>query len=165
MRRWHLFLITLTVVSSDLITKLVIRERLAIGDVQLVLDGWFNIVHVRNPGVVFGIGTSFGAYASWVVVLVTSLIASAVLVMALRTPMHDRATLVGLHLVLGGALGNILNRLALGAVVDFLDVYVRTVHTEYHWPAFNVADIAVCAGIAVLLWTSLRPHHLREART
>ncbi len=69
-----------------------------------------------------------------------------VVVYAIRTAVTDRVLQVGLHLILGGAIGNLLDRFRLGYVVDFLDVYIR----DHHWPAFNVADSAICIGIALL---------------
>ena len=69
-----------------------------------------------------------------------------VVVYAFRTAVTDRMLQVGLHLILGGAIGNLVDRFRFGYVVDFLDFYVR----DHHWPAFNVADSAICIGIALL---------------
>lgn len=156
MKRASLLLFAIGVAVADLLTKLLIVERLPIGSVRPVLDGWFNIVHFRNPGVVFGLGAQLGRALPWILTGASATIAVIVLVTALRTPLSDQWTQIGFHLVLAGAIGNIVNRLTLGPVVDFLDVYVRTASGEHHWPAFNVADSAVCVGIGVLLLASWR---------
>ena len=71
---------------------------------------------------------------------------------AWRAAVSDRLLQTGLHLILGGAIGNLIDRFRLGYVVDFLDVYVRTGGEAHHWPAFNVADSAICIGIALLFF-------------
>lgn len=156
MMRAALLLSTMGVAGADLISKVLIVERLPIGSVRPVIDGWFNIVHLRNPGAVFGLGAALGRALPWLLTGASAIIAVIVLVSALRTPLSDRWTQIGFHLVLGGAIGNIVNRLTLGPVVDFLDLYVRTGNGEHHWPAFNVADSAICIGIGVLLLASWR---------
>ena len=156
MTRAALLLLTTGVAVADLVSKLLIVERLPIGTVRPVIDGWFNIVHIRNPGAVFGLGAALGRALPWLLTGASAIIAVIVLVSALRTPLSDRWTQIGFHLVLGGAIGNIVNRLTLGPVVDFLDFYVRTGNGEHHWPAFNVADSAICIGVGVLLLASWR---------
>lgn len=156
MTRVQLLLFAAGVGVADLLTKLLIVERLPIGSVRPVIDGWFSIVHFRNPGAAFGLGAALGHALPWLLTGATTAIAAAVLVSAFRTPLSDRRTQIGLHLVLGGAIGNIVNRLTLGPVVDFLDVYVRTASGEHHWPAFNIADSAICIGVGMLLLTSWR---------
>lgn len=164
MTRLMLFLIAGGIAAADLATKKVIRERLSIGSVRVVVDGWFDIVHVRNPGAVFGLGADLGRVLPWLLTGASAMIAAVVFTTALRTPLTDRWMQLGLHLVLGGALGNIVNRVTLGPVVDFLDFYVRTPNGEHHWPAFNLADIAICIGIGTLLLASRRTA-TTEART
>ena len=156
MTRVALLLLTTGVAVADLGTKLLIVERLPIGSVRPVIDGWFNIVHFRNPGAVFGLGAALGRALPWLLTGASAIIAVIVLISALRTPLSDRWAQIGFHLVLGGAFGNIVNRLTLGPVVDFLDIYVRTGNGEHHWPAFNVADSAICIGIGVLLLAGWR---------
>lgn len=164
MTRLKLLFIALGVAAADLATKAVIRDRMPVGSGRTVIDGWFNIVHVRNPGAVFGLGAELGRVLPWLLTSASAIIAVVVLVIALRTPLTDRRTQIGLHLVLGGALGNIINRLTVGPVVDFLDFYVRTDTGEHHWPAFNLADIAICVGIGTLVLLSKRTA-TGEART
>lgn len=116
-----------------------------------LIPNLFQLVHVRNTGAAFGIGANAesrivpfllnaGAIAVFVVVVVY----------ALRTAVTDRLLQIALHLILGGAIGNLIDRFRLGYVVDFLDVYVNVGGQPHHWPAFNVADSAICVGIALL---------------
>ena len=156
MTRVRLLLVATGVGVADLLTKLLIVERLPIGSVHPVIDGLFSIVHFRNPGAAFGLGAALGHALPWLLTGASAIIATVVLVSAFRTSLSDQWTQIGLHLVLGGAIGNIVNRLTLGPVVDFLDVYMRTASGEHHWPAFNVADSAICVGIGALLLASLR---------
>jgi signal peptidase II len=104
-------------------------------------------VHVRNTGAAFGIGAN--ADSRIIPLLLNGgaiAVFCVVVVYALRSAVTDRLLQTGLHLILGGAIGNLLDRFRFGYVVDFLDVYVR----NHHWPAFNVADSAICIGIGLL---------------
>ncbi len=126
----------------DQATKIAIRsqaEQLAGG--ITVIPG-FNLVLSRNEGVAFGLFTG----ASW---WVLSLFAGAICVWLLYTMAiaTKKAEAVAAGLIVGGALGNIIDRIRLGGVTDFLDFYVR----DWHWPAFNFADVAVVCGVALLL--------------
>ena len=106
---------------------------------------------MRNTGAAFGIGANA---ESRIVPLLLNAgaigVFGIVVVYALRSAVSDRLLQVGLHLILGGAIGNLLDRFRFGYVVDFLDVYLRFGGREHHWPAFNVADSAICVGIALL---------------
>jgi signal peptidase II len=108
-------------------------------------------VHVRNTGAAFGIGAN--AESRIVPILLnTGAIAVffVVVAYALRTAVTDRLLQTALHLILGGAIGNLIDRFRLGYVVDFLDLYVNVGGQPHHWPAFNIADSAICIGIALL---------------
>jgi signal peptidase II len=145
-------LLSAGVILVDQWTKWLIRENLRIyWDSIEVIPGLFNIVHVRNTGAAFGIGArsesalvpvllNFGAIAVFIFVLIY----------AFRAATTDRVLQTGLHLILGGAIGNLIDRFTLGSVVDFLDVFITVGGVERHWPAFNVADSAICIGIGLL---------------
>lgn len=106
MTRVRLLLLAVGVAVADLLTKLLIIERLPIGSVRPVVDGWFNIVHFRNPGAAFGLGATLGRALPWLLTGASAIIAGVVLVSAFRTSLSDRWTQIGLHLVLGGAIGS-----------------------------------------------------------
>ena len=143
--------VSLVVILADQATKLLVLREFALHE-SVAVTPFFNLVLVYNRGAAF----SFLAGASgWQreFFIAIALAASAWVVYLLRK--HPRETLFAfsLSLILGGALGNLIDRLLYGAVVDFLDFHAY----GYHWPAFNVADSAITCGAALLVWDSLRP--------
>jgi signal peptidase II len=140
-------LIPVSVILLDIWTKMLVLQRLALHEAVSVIPDFFQIVHVRNTGAAFGLGAN--ASSRIVPILLNSgaiIVFCVVVVYALRSAVTDRVLQTGLHLILGGAIGNLLDRFRFGYVVDFLDVYIG----RHHWPAFNVADSAICIGIALL---------------
>ncbi len=129
-----------------------------------MIDGFFNLVYVQNTGAAFGIGANSGSSLVPMLLNVGAIaIFIAVAVLAFRSPATDLRLQSGLHLILGGAIGNLGDRLRLGHVIDFLDFFVTVGGKARHWPAFNVADSAICVGIGLLaldLWT--RPENSTE---
>lgn len=124
-----------------------------------VIPGLFRLVHVENRGIAFGLfADSSSPVAGWIFVIIS--MAAMVLIGALLWRNHPSAKLAGtgLALILGGAAGNLVDRLVRGPVVDFLDFYV----SGYHWPAFNLADSAISIGAAVLLWDLLAAHPAKQ---
>jgi signal peptidase II len=132
-----------------------------------ILPGWFNLVYSRNRGGLFGY---FGAWPEpWRTVTLTAIPLVAVVAIALflaRTDEPDRSTLAGLAMILGGAAGNLLDRVVRSEVVDFLDVYVSSPGlAEWfldkfgtaHWPTFNLADSAIVVGSCLLILDIFRP--------
>ena len=147
MKRLHYVSISLAIIVLDAITKWLVSANISLHDAVTVIPNIFSIVHVRNTGAAFGIGAN--AESQVVPLLLNSgaiLVFLIVVASALRTPLSDRTLQIGLHLILGGAIGNLVDRFRFGYVVDFLDFYVR----DHHWPAFNVADSAICIGIGLL---------------
>ena len=147
MKRVHYLILSAAVILLDIWTKWLVVTRIDLHEAIPVIPNLFQLVHVRNTGAAFGIGANA---SSKIVPLLLNLGAIAVfcvvVVYALRSAVSDRLLQSGLHLILGGAIGNLLDRFRFGYVVDFLDVYVR----NHHWPAFNVADSAICIGIGIL---------------
>lgn len=137
-RRLQPFLITALVFGLDQFTKYIIHTYLKTYESIEVLP-FFQIVHVRNTGAAFGILRGLG---NGVFIGIT-ILAILIVVLLLFKSNDDR---VAFSLILGGALGNLTDRLIRGYVVDFLDLYVG----KYHWPAFNVADSALTFGIGLL---------------
>lgn len=151
MKRFHYLAVSLSIIILDAFTKWLVSDRIGLHDTVPLVPNLFQLVHVRNSGAAFGIGANaesrlvplllnFGAIAVFFVVVVY----------AFRTAVTDRLLQTGLHLILGGAIGNLVDRFRFGYVVDFLDVYLKFGGREHHWPAFNVADSAICIGIALL---------------
>jgi signal peptidase II len=155
---WHfpglLFLISAVIILLDRITKIAIDRTLPLGGAHVVIPKVFRITHVLNTGAAFSL---FGDSASpdrvrWLLVSFSLAAAIAIVVVLLRMgrDLKNRinATTIGLALILGGALGNVYDRIKTGAVIDFLEVHI----VHYHWPDFNLADSAiVCGGILLVL--------------
>ena len=147
MKRIHYLAISLVILVLDVWTKWLVATHVSRSESISLIPDLFQIVHVRNTGAAFGIGANSNSQLVPLLLNAGALaVFFVVVVYAVRTAVTDRVLQVGLHLILGGAIGNLLDRFRLGYVVDFLDVYIR----DHHWPAFNVADSAICIGIALL---------------
>jgi signal peptidase II len=141
-------LLALLVLALDQWTKWLVETNLPPLETAIVVPGFLQLVHVRNPGVAFGLFASAGAASSWILLLF-GLAALALVAVYLRRARPDQTLLlIALGLVLGGALGNLVDRFASGAVTDFVDVFVGA----HHWPAFNVADSAITIALCLLVW-------------
>ncbi len=151
MRDWRLWLLySAAVIALDQLTKHWVVQAFSYGD-SLSLTSFFNLVRAHNSGAAFSFLADAGGWQRVFFIAVAS-IASAVIFYLLRK--HHRETLfsLALSLVLGGALGNLIDRIRWGYVVDFLDFF----YGSYHWPAFNVADMAISGGVMLLILDSLR---------
>jgi signal peptidase II len=126
---------------------------------QIPLLPGFNLTLVFNRGASFSLLADAGGWQRWLFAALAILASAAIVVLLRRTPPTDRCNGYGLALVLGGAIGNLIDRIWLGQVIDFLDLYYGT----WHWPAFNLADSAITAGAALLLLGMTRPAKPRNA--
>lgn len=138
------------VLLLDQATKLWLVSFLPYGMQKTVIPGFFDLVHTRNRGVAFGL-FSQGGPVSQAVLLVLVVLLVGFVAWQLLHHRHGFAPRVGLSLILGGALGNLADRLLRGEVVDFLDFYLSFGGRSYHWPAFNVADASITLGALWLL--------------
>jgi len=160
MRKYH-FLIALLVLALDRYTKWLIAHRLSVHDSITVIPGFFRIVHAENPGAAFGIFAD--SPTPWkVALLILFSILALLIVSALLWKNSHRLTStgVGLSLILGGAIGNLWDRLVSRHVVDFLLLYIG----RYQWPAFNVADSAIVVGACLLVFEILFVKSATESR-
>lgn len=136
-------LIAALVLLLDQWTKQLTIKYISFDQVIPVISGFFNLVHVRNRGAAFGfLNNPDTSWQVWFFIGVSLVASVVILYIARSAKKEDRLLFLALGLVLGGALGNLVDRVLLGEVVDFLDVYYRT----WHWPSFNVADSAICLG-------------------
>ena len=153
MKRWTELVVIPTVIVLDQITKAVLRRTLDLHEYRPVIDGFVSISHVRNRGAAFGILSEAGLPYQGVLLSLVSLLAlGAIAVYALRLPAEARLPRLALALVIGGAIGNLIDRLRFGYVVDFIHVYWR----QHVWPDFNLADSAISTGVVLLLLDMLR---------
>ncbi|MCX7165027.1 MAG: signal peptidase II [Rhodocyclales bacterium] len=146
--RW--LALALLVLVLDQISKIWVLANFRLMDRQTV-SSFFNLVLVFNPGASFSFLADAGGWQKWFFV-VLALGVSFWLLGLLRKHAHERLLPTALSLILGGALGNVVDRLRFDAVVDFLDFHLA----GYHWPAFNVADSAITVGVALMLWHQFR---------
>lgn len=142
------------VFALDWITKRAIETRMSVFDTRTVIPGFFDIVHARNRGAAFSMFADSTSPLRPFLLIGLSVAALLLVAGILRNASRlDRPTAIGLSLILGGAIGNVFDRIVSGAVTDFLDFYVGGLH----WPAFNVADSAIVIGSGLLLLSLLRP--------
>jgi signal peptidase II len=144
------------VFALDRLTKRIIESRMSVFDTHTVIPGFFDIVHAQNRGAAFSMFAD--STSPWRPFLLIGLSLAALILVAgilRKASSMDKPTAIGLSLILGGALGNVFDRIVSGAVTDFLDFYIGTLH----WPAFNVADSAIVIGSGLLLLSLLRPKH------
>jgi signal peptidase II len=147
MRKFH-FLIAVLVVLLDRLSKWLVAGKITLHDSISVLPGFFRLTHVQNSGAAFGLFAESSSEWKVAILILFSILALAVVSALLWKNSHSMTvTGVGLALILGGAVGNLWDRLLTGRVVDFLDFYLGS----YHWPAFNIADSAIVVGALLLV--------------
>jgi signal peptidase II len=143
-------LIALIVIVADRATKFLIMSTFEPGESVAVVPGFFSLTYVRNPGAAFGLLAGSSLREPLLILFAMTAVAGLSWLLV-QTP-ADRAWKRGAAAgIIGGAIGNLYDRISYGSVVDFLDVYVG----DWHWPAFNVADSAITVGVAVLLLASV----------
>jgi signal peptidase II len=146
MKRWSLFSAIAAVgIIIDQITKIAIDRSMQLFDSIPIIEHFFNITYVRNKGAAF----SFLSNASWRLpfFITISTVAALVILIAFRRLRDDqRLAHISLAMIFSGAVGNLIDRIRLGEVIDFLDVHWY----RHHWPAFNVADSLICVGVFLL---------------
>jgi signal peptidase II len=153
--RWLMLMIAALIVLLDRVTKLWVIAHIQQGHAIAIIPRIFRLTHVVNTGAAFSIFEGASSPALVRNLLIGFSIIAVVVVLALIWKMGRRATLtsVALALILGGAIGNLYDRIRFAYVVDFLEVHI----VHYHWPDFNVADSAIVVGACLLLLEMLRP--------
>lgn len=152
-----LFSLSALVILLDRITKIWVSRHIEVGDVKTVIPRIFSISHVMNDGAAFSL-FSYSSRPQLVRVMLISfsvIAAIAVCIFLLKMGRQITTTTVALALILGGAIGNLYDRLAYGTVIDFLEVHIILGHWNYHWPDFNVADSSIVVGGVLLFLGAL----------
>ena len=161
MNRWRLFSIIVGVgLLADQATKLYVDKVMTLHQSIPVIDGLFSFTYLRNRGAAF----SFLSDVSWRLpfFIAVTLIAAVVILVAMKKMREDqKLAQTSLAMIFSGAVGNLIDRVRLGEVIDFLDVYWRT----HHWPAFNVADSLICVGVALVAVDMIREEHRQTMNT
>jgi signal peptidase II len=143
----------------DQLSKWSALSNLQLGVPEPVLP-FMNWLLLLNPGAAFSFLAQGSGWQRWFFTIV-GLVACVYIVWLLRKNQNDKILCVALSLVLGGALGNVLDRIMYGAVVDFIDLH----YANWHWPAFNIADSAICIGAALIIWGELSKSFGKSAQS
>jgi signal peptidase II len=149
MSRW--FLLSLLVLIVDQVSKMTVVSSMHLYE-SITLVPFFQLTYVHNLGAAFSFLSDAGGWQRWFFIALSSVVSVLISIWLVRLPAALRWQAAGLALVLGGAVGNLVDRVLYGYVIDFLDVYYRS----WHWPAFNVADAAITIGAVILLVDSFR---------
>lgn len=148
-RFFKLALIAGCICMIDQLIKTIIVNSLPLYQTVSVIPGLFNLTHIQNPGGAFGFLSGNSSQLRHIFFLVSSLAAMGLVIyLFAKMPPGYRFLEIGFALILGGAIGNIIDRIRLGKVVDFLDFHIQGLH----WPAFNVADSAILVGIVIFVY-------------
>ena len=147
---WAWLGVTALVIALDWVTKQRVSEALELYRPVEVFS-WLNITLAHNYGAAFSFLSDAGGWQRWFFIVLATAVSLLLLVWLLRLPREEWRTGLGLALVLGGAIGNLIDRVNLGYVVDFVDVHFG----GWHYPAFNVADSAITCGVILLLLDAL----------
>jgi signal peptidase II len=150
MKKTHFyFLLIAILIVLDQATKWLIARNVVLYSSLKVIPGFFNITHIRNKGAIFGAFSQTDKPLVFVLLTAASFIALALVIYYFyKTPASERGLKLALSLILAGALGNLIDRLFRGNVIDFLDFYIK----NRHWPFFNVADSCITIGAVLLLF-------------
>ena len=143
-------LVSVLIVVLDLWTKGLATESLSLYR-PVELTPWLNMTLAHNYGAAFSFLSDAGGWQRWLFTVLASVVTLILIVWLLRLPVREKLTAAALCMIIGGAVGNLIDRIINGYVVDFIDVYYR----GYHWPAFNLADSAITGGVILLLIDSL----------
>lgn len=151
-RQLSYFLFILVLVIADHLTKAIVSQKIALLTNIRVVPGFFNLTHIRNRGAIFGFFSRSGNQLIYIVLTLASLAAlGLVIYYFFKIPTSERFMKISLSLILAGALGNLIDRIFRGYVVDFLDFYVK----NWHWPSFNIADASITIGGFILIFIFL----------
>ncbi|HKO05565.1 MAG TPA: signal peptidase II [Candidatus Acidoferrales bacterium] len=148
--------VSLVVLTADRVTKSLVERLTITGWRREVIPGFFDLVHTRNPGIAFGLLADSRLPWMRLALIALSMVAAAAMAwLLLAGRAGGQRSRAGIALILGGAAGNLFDRLLNGGVVDFILIYFR----KFEWPAFNVADSAIVVGAALVLLELLAAHH------
>ena len=137
------------IVLLDQVTKIAIVNNFFLHESRPVIDGLFNIVYVMNPGAAFGFLAGASETFRYIFFIgITVLVIALIIYYIVKSTSQNIIYIISLTLIFGGAVGNLIDRIRFGSVVDFLDVYIGTAH----WPAFNVADSSISIGAVLMIW-------------
>ena len=139
--------LSVVVVAVDQLSKLWVDSNLQLHARLPLIDGFFDLTLAYNPGAAFSFLADAGGWQRWFFTILSTVVTIILVVWLKRLPAYEKINAVALALIIGGAIGNLIDRIAYGHVIDFLLVYYQ----QWSWPAFNVADSAISIGVVLLL--------------
>ncbi len=143
----HIFIIIL-IALADQITKYLILIHIPLHTQKTIIKGFFNITHIRNDGAVWGLLSHTGNGLIPKIITILSLVSFIIIIyFFFKTPKKCKLELISLSFIMGGAIGNIMDRIFRGYVIDFLDFYIK----RWHWANFNIADSFISIGVVLLI--------------
>jgi len=141
------------IIVSDQLTKFIVDRTMPLHHSIPVIENFFSFTYIRNTGAAFGILAGSHEAVRLPVLIIFSLVAIGfILVLLKRLPSDETGLITALAFILGGAIGNLIDRIAYGEVIDFLDFY----WSDYHWPAFNLADSFITVGVMIIAYYLIR---------
>lgn len=148
--------LSVAVIILDLTTKAIASHYFELYEILPVIPGWFNLTLAHNSGAAFSFLANETGWQRWFFALVAIIVSTIIFFWLKKLQPHERWLAIALSLILGGALGNLWDRLTLGYVVDFLDFYYQSPEKTFHWPAFNIADSAISIGAVMMIIDAFR---------
>ncbi|WP_148715570.1 signal peptidase II [Chitinolyticbacter meiyuanensis] len=148
---WRWIIASLLVIVLDQVSKHVIEALFVYGEQHAVIPGFFNLTLAYNPGAAFSFLADAGGWQRHFFTALALAVSAWIVYMLKKHHMETRLSLA-LSLIMGGAIGNVIDRLLFGHVIDFIQVYYR----DWYYPAFNLADSAICIGAALMVWDSFK---------
>ncbi len=139
--------LSIAVIVIDQLSKLWVDNNLLLHARLPLIDGYFDLTLAYNPGAAFSFLADAGGWQRWFFTILSTVVTIILVVWLKRLPAHEKINAAALALIIGGAIGNLIDRMADGHVIDFLLVYYQ----QWSWPAFNVADRAISAGVVLML--------------
>jgi signal peptidase II len=154
LKKYSLFFLTVVpVLLIDQLTKTLVHTHMTLYESRPLIEGLFSLTYIRNPGAAFGfLSGAAPLYRSLFLIAVTLVAIILILLYLGKNRKEPPLLIFSLALILSGAVGNLIDRIRFGEVIDFLDVYVGA----HHWPAFNVADSAISVGAALMIWEMVK---------
>ncbi len=148
-RRIFYFLFILILLAVDQLTKAIVVQKIPFLNSKSIIPGFFNLTYIRNRGAIFGFFSQSGSQLLYIMLTLASLAALVfVAFYFFKIPTSERFMMISLSLILAGALGNLIDRIFRGYVIDFLDFYVK----KWHWPSFNISDASITIGAFFIIF-------------
>lgn len=140
------------ILAFDLISKATVNQSLHLHERIVIVHDWFNLILIHNSGAAFGFLANESGWQRWFLSSIAIIVSTGIVFWIKSLQVNERWMASGLALILGGALGNLFNRLTLGYVVDVFELYYRFDSNKImHWPAFNIADVSITLGTLILV--------------